>query len=235
MIFSLSSESQIFSLLQQRFTAGDRDRASCIVFFIIIIILFYFFPGAFVPPNICYEWPAWAAVAQTHPWRTPAGPSASRSSGGVIIFIPLIPQIEMDTYDKSVAATPHVCELTGLHVTFQCFVANGHDIACRNFWGGHIWRETSSSFMVCDYLVWMKPVIYAHLAEKPCKFPPQLRFPLDVEWAEWKWQLGLVWKACRVPELYLIYLTWKTCLPTYHHPQHKGEPCGPLSSESGSK
>lgn len=30
--------------------------------------------------------------------------------------------------------------------------------------------------MACDYSVWMKVVIYAHLAEKPCKFP-QLHFP----------------------------------------------------------
>lgn len=51
------------------------------------------------------------------PWCTPAGPSASQSSR-VIIFIPLIYQIEMDTYDKNVAATPHVTELTGLRVTF---------------------------------------------------------------------------------------------------------------------
>lgn len=31
----------------------------------------------------------------------------------------------------------------------------------------------------------MKLVIYAHLAEKPCKFP-QLHFPVDTGGVEWK-------------------------------------------------
>lgn len=71
------------------------------------------------------------------PWWTPAGPCVSQGSA-VIIFIPLISQIEMDTYDKNVTATPHVGGLTGLHVTFEClallsFAANGHVIAHRNF------------------------------------------------------------------------------------------------------
>lgn len=70
--------------------------------------------------------------------------------------------------------------------------------------------------MACDYSVWMKLVIYAHLAEKPCKFP-QLHFPVDTGGVEWKWQLGFVVEMRAVsPDLYLIYLTWETCLPTYH-------------------
>lgn len=69
--------------------------------------------------------------------------------------------------------------------------------------------------MACDYSVWMKLVIYAHLAEKPCKFP-QLHFPVDTEGVEWKWQLGFVVEMHAMsPDLYLIYLTWETCLPTY--------------------
>lgn len=51
------------------------------------------------------------------PWWTPAGRRVSQGSA-VIIFILLISQIEMDTYDKNVTATPHVSGLTGLHVTF---------------------------------------------------------------------------------------------------------------------
>lgn len=51
------------------------------------------------------------------PWWTPAEPCVSQGST-VIIFSPLISQIEMDTYDKNVTATPHVSGLTGLHVTF---------------------------------------------------------------------------------------------------------------------
>lgn len=44
-------------------------------------------------------------------------------------------------------------------------------------------------FMAGDYLVGMKPVIYVHLTEKPCKFP-QLYFPWiksGVKVTTWAW------------------------------------------------
>lgn len=45
--------------------------------------------------------------------------------------------------------------------------------------------------MACDYLVWMKPAIYAHLAETPCNFE-QLHFP----WIQSEWTESDNWFGC---------------------------------------
>lgn len=58
--------------------------------------------------------PAWhkRTLARSLQGRRAARPAA------VIVFIPAVSQIEMDTYDKNVTATRHVGRLTGLRVTF---------------------------------------------------------------------------------------------------------------------
>lgn len=129
MMLSLDSESANLSLLQQK--AHRKRQRDTPVFFTIfsagyVVLFFFFLLLVFMClkqtrhlSQLACDMAGCSCFGTNTPWWTPAGRCASRGSP-VIIFILLISQIEMDTYDKNVTATPHVSGLTGLHVTFQC-------------------------------------------------------------------------------------------------------------------